>query len=503
MKDSYLKRILSARVYDVARQTSLDNAERLSKRLHNQVWLKREDQQPIFCYKIRGAYNKMRQLSAEQLKHGVVAASAGNHAQGVALSAQKLGCEAIIVMPTTTPDIKINAVKSFGGTVKLFGESYSDAAAYAHDLCVQEKKTYIPPFDDPDVIAGQGTVAAEIWREHSASIDAVFVPIGGGGLIAGMAAYLKALDSSLHIVGVEPVDSNAMGKSLDAGERIELDDVGLFADGVAVKKVGEEPFKLCQQYVDEVITITNDEMCAAIKDIFEDTRSIVEPSGALGVAGIKKWIKDNPGTGRNLITVLTGANLNFDRLRHISERTAIGEGLETILGVTIPEKPGSFQRLFNSLGELSVTEFNYRYGDSESASIFVGFNCNDKELVAQRIQVLSDLQFDPVDLTDNSLAKLHGRHLVGGRAQELEDERLFSFQFPERKGALINFLNKVSGRWNITLFHYRNHGSDFGRVLCGMQVPPDTQQAFQAFLDELGYNVDEQTDNAFNRLFLS
>lgn len=503
MTDSYLKRILSARVYDVAQQTSLDKAERLSERFDNHIWLKREDQQPIFCYKIRGAYNKMRQLSPEQLQQGVVTASAGNHAQGVALSAKKLGCEAIIVMPVTTPDIKINAVESFGGTVKLVGESYSDADAYAYDLCKQQKKTYISPFDDPDVIAGQGTVAAEIWREHSGSIDAVFVPIGGGGLIAGMATYLKALDPNLPIVGVEPVDSNAMGKSLQAGERIELDDVGIFADGVAVKKVGEENFRLCQKYVDEVITITTDEMCAAIKDIFEDTRSIMEPSGALGVAGIKKWIKQNPGTGRNLITVLTGANLNFDRLRHISERTAIGEGLETILGVTISEQPGSFQTLFNSLGDLSVTEFNYRYGDSESASIFIGFNCGDKAVVEQRVKVLGDLHFDPVNLTDNSLAKLHGRYLVGGRAQELEDERLFSFQFPERKGALVNFLNKVSGRWNISLFHYRNHGSDFGRVLCGMQVPADTENAFQEFLNELGYSYDEQTDNAFNRLFLS
>ncbi len=503
MKDSYLKRILSARVYDVARQTSLDKAERLSERFGNHIWLKREDQQPIFCYKIRGAYNKMRKLTPEQLSKGVVTASAGNHAQGVALAAKKLGCEAIIVMPTTTPEIKQNAVRSFGGEVVLVGESYSDASVYADDLCKRQGRTYIPPFDDPDVIAGQGTVAAEIWRQHSGDIDAIFVPIGGGGLIAGMSAYLKVLNPNLHIVGVEPVDSNAMGKSLAAGKRIELDEVGIFADGVAVKKVGKETFKLCKQYVDEVITITTDEMCAAIKDIFEDTRSIMEPSGALGVAGIKKWIKKNPGTNRNLITVLTGANLNFDRLRHISERTAIGEGLETILAVTIPEKAGSFQTMFNLLGDLSVTEFNYRYGDNTNASIFVGFNCADKTVVQQRIKELTEHEFNPVNLTDNSLAKLHGRYLVGGRAQELEDERLFSFQFPERKGALLNFLNKVSGRWNITLFHYRNHGSDFGRVLCAMQVPASTEQDFSTFLDELGYGYTEQTDNPFNQLFLS
>ncbi|MFT5260299.1 MAG: threonine dehydratase [Saprospiraceae bacterium] len=503
MKDTYLKRIISAKVYDVAQQTDLERAQGLSERLGNNIFLKREDQQPIFCYKIRGAYNKMRKLTAAQLAKGVVTASAGNHAQGVALSAKKLGCEAIIVMPTTTPEIKQRAVKSFGAEVVLIGDSYSDASVHAAALVKEQQKTYIPPFDDPDVIAGQGTVAAEIWRQHSGAIDAVFIPIGGGGLAAGMSAYFKALNPEIKIIGVEPIDSNAMGLSIAAGKRIELEEVGIFADGVAVKKVGEETFKLCKEYLDEVITISTDEMCAAIKDIFEDTRSIVEPSGALGVAGIKKWLKANPGEGQNLVTVLTGANLNFDRLRHVAERTAIGEGNEKLIAVTIPEEAGSFQTLFRTLGDLSVTEFNYRYGDEKQASIFVGFNCADPEIVKERLGLLANKGFKPVDLTDNSLAKLHGRYLVGGRAHELTDERIFSFQFPERRGALLDYLEQISGRWNISLFHYRNHGSDFGRVLCGMQVPKETEKQFDEFLTKLGYTYSEQTDNAFNELFLS
>ncbi len=508
MKEIYRKKILDAQtqVYEVAKHTPLEIAQRLSKRLDNRIFLKREDQQPIFCYKIRGAYNKMLSLSAEQLAHGVVTASAGNHAQGVALSAQKLGCEAIIVMPTTTPEIKIEAVQSFGATVELFGESFSDAASYAKKLCDAQHKTYIPPFDDPAIIAGQGTVAAELLEQHAGPIDALFIPIGGGGLVAGMAAYIKAVRPEIKIIGVEPNDSNAMQLSLAADERIELSDVGIFADGVAVKLVGEETFKLCQLYVDEMVTVSTDETCAAMKDIFEDTRSIMEPSGALGVAGIKKWLsqQDKIKTGLNLVTVLTGANVNFDRLRHVSERTDIGEGREKIIAVSIPEKPGSFQKLLTVIGDLSVTEFNYRYsGPDGDASIFVGFKCDDPEVVASRMQQMQALGFEPVDFSDNELAKLHGRHLVGGRVHELKDERIFSFEFPERSGALLNFLEKVSGRWNISLFHYRNHGSDFGRVLCGIQVPVKTESAFSDFLQDLAYKFEEQTDNPFNKLFLS
>jgi threonine dehydratase len=508
MKDSYLKKILNARVYDVAFQSPLQTADRLSKRLGNTLWLKREDQQQIFCYKLRGAYNKMSSLDNGQLKNGVVAASAGNHAQGVALAAQKLGCRAVIFMPITTPEIKKESVENLGGIVKLVGDSYSDAGEAAREYCRSNKMTYIPPFDDPEVIAGQGTVAAEIIRQTQHALDAIFIPIGGGGLISGMATYIKAVRPEIKIIGVEPDDSNAMAQSIAAGERVVLDDVGIFADGVAVKQVGEETFRLCQLYVDEIVEVSTDEICAAIKDIYEDTRSIMEPAGALGVAGIKKWLKQQqdkgePQENRHYATVLTGANMNFDRLRHVSERAEIGEGRESIITVVIPEKPGSFQRLLQIIGDLSVTEFNYRYSGPDLASIFIGFQAADHKRLEACFADLKQHNFHPVDLSDNELTKVHGRHLVGGRAPELDDERILSFQFPERPGALLNFLEQISGRWNISLFHYRNHGSDFGRVLCGLQVPEETNTEFNQFLKDLGYHYSDQTKNPFNALFLS
>ena len=508
MKDYYLKKILNARVYDVAFQSPLQPAHRLSKRLGNTLWLKREDQQQIFCYKLRGAYNKMSCLGQDELKNGVVAASAGNHAQGVALAARKLGCRAVIFMPTTTPEIKRQAVENLGGLVKLVGDSYSDAGSAAHHYCKTNAMAYIPPFDDPDVIAGQGTVAAEIMRQIQQPLDAIFIPIGGGGLISGMAAYIKAVRPEIKIIGVEPDDSDAMARSVAANQRLILDEVGIFADGVAVKQVGEETFKLCKQYVDEFIVVSTDELCAAIKDIYEDTRSIMEPAGALGVAGIKKWLKrreeqGQPEENRHYATVLSGANMNFDRLRHVSERAEIGEGRESIIAVVIPERRGSFQRLFQIIGDMNITEFNYRYSGPDLASIFIGFQAADRERFDARFAELEQHNYRPVDLSNNEMTKVHGRHLVGGRVPELDDERVLSFQFPERPGALLNFLEHISGRWNISLFHYRNHGSDFGRVLCGLQVPKNTEVEFGVFLGELGYHYSDQTDNPFNALFLS
>jgi len=508
MKHNYLIKILNARVYDVAFQSPLQRARRLSDRLDNEIWLKREDQQQIFCYKLRGAFNKMSTLSEAQRARGVVAASAGNHAQGVALAAKKLGCRSIIFMPTTTPEIKQESVEKLGGEVRLIGDSYSDAGVAAREFCEQHEMAYIPPFDDPDVIAGQGTVAAEIIRQIEAPLDALFIPVGGGGLIAGMACFIKAVRPEIKIIGVEPDDSDAMAQSLAADERVVLSDVGIFADGVAVKQVGEETFRLCREYVDEIVTVSTDELCAAIKDIYEDTRSMMEPAGALGIAGIKKWLKQqaaagNAQSGRHYGTVLTGANMNFDRLRHVSERAEIGEGRESVIAVVIPEKPGSFQRLFQVIGEMNVTEFNYRYSGPDLAGIFIGFQRTDREQMRACFSELKHQGYQPVDLSENELAKVHGRHLVGGRAPELDDERLFSFVFPERPGALLNFLEQISGRWNISLFHYRNHGSDFGRVLCGLQVPEQTDDDFKHFLDELGYRYTEQTNNPFNALFLS
>lgn len=508
MKGQYLKKILNARVYDVAIQSPLQTANRLSKRLNNTLWLKREDLQQIFCYKLRGAFNKMSRLSQAELNKGVVAASAGNHAQGVALAAQKLGCRAVIFMPITTPDIKRESVENLGGEVRLVGDSYSDAGTAAHDYCQSKGMTYIPPFDDPDVIAGQGTVAAEIIRQTQHPLDAIFIPIGGGGLISGMAAFIKAVRPEIKIIGVEPDDSDAMAQSIVAGQRLVLDDVGIFADGVAVKQVGKETFRLCQQYVDEFMVVSTDELCAAIKDVYEDTRSIMEPAGALGVAGIKKWLKlkeeqGEPQKNRHYAAILTGANMNFDRLRHVSERAEIGEGRENIIAVVIPEERGSFQRLFRVIGDVHVTEFNYRYSGPDMASIFIGFQATDQTVVERCLDKLKKNNFQPVDLSANELTKVHGRHLVGGRAPQLNDERMLSFQFPERPGALLDFLEQISGRWNISLFHYRNHGSDFGRVLCGLQVPEETETEFAQFLADLGYHYSDQSNNPFNELFLS
>ncbi|AXK39973.1 threonine ammonia-lyase, biosynthetic [Crenobacter cavernae] len=498
----YLERILTSRVYDVAVETPLELAPNLSRRFDNRILLKREDLQPVFSFKIRGAYNKMSRLTAEQLQKGVITASAGNHAQGVALSAQKLGCEAIIVMPVTTPQIKIDAVTGRGGKVVLFGDSYSDAYQHAMTLVAETGRTYIPPFDDPDVIAGQGTIGMEILRQHPDDIHAVFVAIGGGGLAAGVASYIKRLKPEIKVIGVQSVDSDAMKQSIDAGHRVELKDVGLFADGVAVKLVGEETFRICRELLDEIILVDTDAICAAIKDIFEDTRSITEPAGALAVAGAKAYIEREGCTGKTLVAVACGANMNFDRLRHVSERSELGERREAIIAVTIPEAPGSFKKFCAVIGNRSITEFNYRYADPKTAHVFVGVQIAKRDDVATIIADLEANGLSGIDLTDNELAKLHIRHLVGGHAPELKHERVFHFEFPERPGALLRFLNAMRTDWNISLFHYRNHGADYGRVLVGIQVPEDDDAEFQAFLDGLGFPWSEETHNPAYTLFL-
>lgn len=505
---SYLTDILNARVYDVAHETALDHARLLSKRLNNQIWLKREDQQPVFCYKIRGAYNKMMSLSKEALARGVVAASAGNHAIGVALSAHKLGCKAVIVMPLTTPEVKLEAVKRWGADVRLVGDNFDAAYQYALQLSTKERRTIIHPFDDPAIIAGQGTVGLEVLKQSHHPIDAIFLPVGGGGLIAGVATYVKQVRPEVQIIGVEPEEADAMHRSLKAGRRVRLKEVGIFADGVAVKQVGKETFRLCRQTVDHIVRVNTDEICAAIKDIFEDTRTLVEPSGALGVAGAKRWIQEAEQQGRpildnNLVIICSGANVNFDRLRHISERAEIGERREAILAVTIPEKPGSFRRFCSFIGNRQVSEFNYRYSSDDCAHIFVGVQISKPEDIEKLISRLASKGFPTVDLTDNEMAKVHARHMVGGRASGIEDERLYSFEFPERIGALRNFLDQVGTRFSITLFHYRNHGSDFGRVLCGIRVPGSEGKVFSKFLKNLGYRYKEETDNPVYRLFLA
>lgn len=502
MNNAYPQRIDAARVYDVAIESPLELAPILSARFENTILLKREDMQPVFSFKLRGAYNKMAQLRDEALQCGVIAASAGNHAQGVALAAQRLGCQATIVMPVTTPQIKIDAVRAKGAQVVLYGDSYD--AAYAHACAIAQERhlTFVHPYDDIDVIAGQGTVGREILRQHSAPIDAIFVPIGGGGLIAGMAAYIKNLRPEIRIVGVEPIDADAMYRSLAAGKRIKLDQVGLFADGVAVKQVGELTFELCQRYVDEIILVDTDETCAAIKDVFEDTRSILEPAGALSVAGIKKYIEREKLRGATLIAIASGANMNFDRLRHVSERAEIGEQREAVLAVTIPEQPGSFKAFCSSLGARNITEFNYRYADARAAHVFVGVQVKNRDEAAALVKHLQSQNLKAVDLSDNEMAKLHVRHLVGGRAPHAVDELVYRFEFPERPGALMKFLNSMSHDWNISLFHYRNHGTDYGRVLVGMQVPKENQPEFENFLRELGYAYWDETQNAAYRLFL-
>jgi threonine dehydratase len=504
MSDPYVERILKARVYDVASESTLDPMPRLSARISSQVLLKREDQQPVFSFKLRGAYNRIAHLSETVASRGVICASAGNHAQGVALAARRRGIPAVIVMPLTTPQIKVGAVADLGGEVVLYGDDFDHAYEHALEIARERHLTFIHPFDDPDVIAGQGTIGMEILRQRAGEeIDAIFVPIGGGGLISGIAAYVKTLFPKIRIIGVEPEDAAGMYESLKAGKRVTLDRVGTFADGVAVRRVGEETFRLCQQYVDEVLLVTTDELCAGIQDIFEDNRTIVEPAGALAVAGIKKYIARENCTGRNFISINCGANMNFDRLRHVAERAQLGAQREALVAVEIPEQKGSFLRFCEVLGTRSVTEFNYRHADATNARLFVGVTLTEgrKEREAL-VRALSQAGYPVVDMTDNEMAKLHVRYMVGGHAHGLEHERLFRFEFPERPGALLKFLHAIGTSWNITLFHYRNQGSDYGRVLAGVQVPPADSEEFARHLRELKYVYTEETGNPVYRLFL-
>jgi len=501
MPKKYIEKILKARVYDVARETPLEEARGLSERLGNNVLIKREDLQPVFSFKLRGAYNKMASLSDEELSRGVVAASAGNHAQGVALSAQQMGVKATIVMPKTTPEIKVQAVRKYGAKAVLFGDAYDDAYHKALELSEDKGLTLVHPYDDPEVIAGQGTIAMEILRQHAGRIDVVFIPVGGGGLIAGMAAYLKYLYPDIRVVGVEPEDAPTLHNALKSKRRVVLDQVGIFADGVAVKQIGKETFRLARKLVDEVVLVSSDEICAAIKDIFDDTRSIAEPAGALAVAGLKKYVEQNGVEKQTLIAVDSGANINFDRLRHVAERAEIGERKEAVLAVTIPERPGSFKQFCKLLGKRQITEFNYRYADQADAHIFVGVQLGGDEDPQNLITRLSDKGYPVEDLSDNEAAKLHVRYMVGGRQSGIDDEILYRFEFPERPGALLQFLTNLGRTWNISLFHYRNHGAAFGRVLCGVQVPSDERADFQKFLEDLGYHYWEETDNPVYKLF--
>ncbi|EED69484.1 threonine ammonia-lyase, biosynthetic [Comamonas thiooxydans] len=507
----YLTRILNARVYDVAVESDLDIAKSLSRRLHNKVLLKREDQQPVFSFKLRGAYNKMANLTAEQLQKGVICASAGNHAQGTALSAKKLGCRAVIVMPTTTPQVKVDAVAALGGEVVLAGESYSDAYKHSVKLQKSEGLTFVHPFDDPDVIAGQGTIAMEMLRQlqqlGSQRLDAIFVPIGGGGLIAGIANYIKAVRPDVKVIGVHTKDSNAMMQSVEAGERVELADVGLFADGTAVKLVGEETFRITQGLVDDYVTVDTDAVCAAIKDIFTDTRSIVEPSGALGVAAIKQYVAKHKTKGETYAAILSGANMNFDRLRFVAERAEVGEEREALFAVTIPEERGSFKHFCEVVGKLpggprNVTEFNYRISHDSKAHVFVGLTTPTKGESEKICKNFQKNGFEALDLTFDEMAKEHLRHMVGGHSPLAQDERLLRFVFPERPGALFKFLSLMAPTWNISLFHYRNQGADYGRILVGMQVPAKDHKKFDSFLKNLGYPWVEETDNPAYQLFL-
>jgi threonine dehydratase len=502
MQDDYLERILTAKVYDVAQETPLEPAPNLSQRLNNRLLLKREDMQSVFSFKLRGAYNKMAQLPQSVLQRGVIAASAGNHAQGVALSAKRLGTEAIIVMPVTTPQVKVDAVRSRGGQVVLQGDTYDDACAYALQMAADKDLTFIHPFDDPDVIAGQGTIGMEILRQYQQPIHAIFIAIGGGGLIAGIAAYIKRLRPEIKIIGVEPVDADAMSRSLGAGERVKLAHVGLFADGVAVREVGQETFRLCQKYVDEIILVDTDDTCAAIKDVFEDTRSILEPAGALAIAGAKAYVEREGVRDQTLVAVACGANMNFDRLRFVSERAELGERREAIFAVTIPEARGSFRRFCACLDRHNITEFNYRIASAQEAHIFLGIQIRSREDAKQIGAIFRQNSFEAIDLTDDEMAKLHLRHMVGGHSPLAENELLYQFQFPERPGALMNFLNHMNPDWNISLFHYRNHGADYGRILLGMQVPSEEMSQWQDFLDNLGYPYANESDNPAYKLFL-
>jgi threonine dehydratase len=507
MTTDYLKKILTARVYDVAVESPLELAPTLSQELDNKIYLKREDIQSVFSFKLRGAYNKMAHLTPAQLKRGVICASAGNHAQGVALSAARLGCRAVIVMPTTTPAVKIEAVKARGGEVVLFGESYTDAYNHALTLEKKQKLTFVHPFDDPDVIAGQGTIGMEILRQHTGPIHAVFAAIGGGGLISGVAAYIKAVRPEIKVIGVQTTDSDAMARSLKAGRRVTLSDVGLFCDGTAVRLVGEETFRLAKQYVDEIIVVDTDAVCAAIKDVFQDTRSILEPSGAMAIAGAKEYLErakaaKKPLKGETLVSIACGANMNFDRLRFVTERAEVGEAREAVFAVTIPEERGSFKRFCELIGPRNVTEFNYRISDEKIAHVFVGIEISSREEPGRITKHFEKHGFRTLDLTHDELAKLHIRHLVGGKSPLAHDELLYRFEFPERRGALMRFLDSMAPNWNISLFHYRNQGGDVGRILVGLQVPKKEMKTFREFLATLGYRHWDESENPAYKLFL-
>jgi threonine dehydratase len=502
MPESYIERILRARVYDVAAETPLTRADGLSRRLGNQVLLKREDLQPVFSFKLRGAYNKLARLGRRALERGVIAASAGNHAQGVALGAARLGVQATIVMPFTTPAIKVQSVRNLGARALLHGDSYDEAYAHARGLVEERGLTFIHPFDDPDVIAGQGTIGMEILRQHADPLHAVFVPVGGGGLIAGVAAYIKYVRPRVKVVGVEPEDAPTLERAMAAGRRVELEEVGLFADGVAVRVIGEETFRVARDLVDEVVLVGTDEICAAIKDVFDDTRGIAEPAGALAVAGLKRYVEARGLQGQSLVAIESGANINFDRLRHVAERAELGERREALLAVEIPERPGSFLGFCRTLGRRQITEFNYRYAARRKAQVFVGVELGGGE--EERREIVARLEqrgHAVVDMTDNETAKLHIRFMVGGHAPGVEDEMLVRFEFPERPGALLAFLSGLGRRWNISLFHYRNHGAAYGRVLMGLQVPAAERPELRRLLDGLGYRYWEETDNPAYRLF--
>ena len=501
--EDYLQKILRARVYDVAEETPLEKAKNLSEKFKNNIWFKREDLQPVFSFKLRGAFNRMSQLTKEELDKGVIASSAGNHAQGVALSASFLKCRSVIVMPLTTPIMKVRAVESHKAEVILYGETYDECYEKALEISKKENLTFIHPFDDPYVIAGQGTIGVEILEQIDGDIDAIFIPIGGGGLISGIATYVKETKPNIKIIGVEPEDSSSMKLSLEANKPITLDHVGIFADGVAVKRVGDIPFKLCKKYVDEIITVTTDETCAAIQAIYEQTRSIVEPSGALSLAGITKYISYHKNKNKTYVGINCGANVNFDRLRHIAERAAVGKQSEILLAVEIEEKPGSFKKFCDALGKRNITEFNYRYHNKASARVFLGLALHQGEHAHHEIiNYLEKLNYSVMDLSQNEMAKVHIRHMVGGRAS-IKNEQLFRFEFPERPGALLGFLNAVGNEWNITLFHYRNHGSDFGRILTGIEATSTQMRKLEKHLSKLGYRYWKENSNPAYGMFLA
>jgi threonine dehydratase len=501
--DALLRLILTSRVYDVAHETPLEPARHLSRRLQNEILLKREDLQPVFSYKLRGAYNRIAHMTEAERSKGVIAASAGNHAQGVAYAARHLGLRALIVMPLTTPEIKIEAVRELGAEVVLAGDSYADAKVRCDELRRETGLTFVDPFDDPLVIAGQGTIGNEILRHKLGDVSAIFVPVGGGGLIAGIASYVKALRPNVRVIGVEPYEADAMYQSLEQGRRVVLDGVGIFADGVAVREVGELTFPIVQSTVEEIVRVNNDQICAAIKDVFDDTRSIMEPAGALAVAGLRTWVERTGTKDARLVAILSGANMNFDRLRFVAERAEVGEAREAIFGVTIPERPGAFREFCATIGRRVVTEFNYRLSSRDRAHIFVGIATQSRQDAADLATALTGQGYDTVELTDNEVAKLHVRHMVGGRSPEVTNEQLCRFEFPERPGALMAFLDKLGGRWNISLFHYRNHGADFGRVLAGFEVPTTDMREFEGFLEESGYRYQREHQNTAYGLFLA